>query len=218
MACPHSPKLEPHKHDRMAECVLKLESKLLESMPNETAADQDWNHITRQIPAGDPESFRVYYECYFEMMYVEAKRLTALDEQSCLDIVQDSMLKVVRSIKQIADKSHLDAWTRSVVRSVAYDSLRKQQKQQARRAKYVDHSSAAIDSDHVENEARLLWIQEQLQCVEPDIRRMITLRYRFGWSLAKIAGKFGIKTGAVDGRIRRALENLKTRAKLEFNE
>lgn len=44
---------------------------------------------------------------------------------------------------------------------------------------------------------------------------MIALRYRLGWSLKRIANQFGLKTGAVDGKIRRAIIKIKEQARTE---
>jgi len=64
--------------------------------------------------------------------------------------------------------------------------------------------------------ARLAWVEEQLQQLPEELVSMISLKYRMGWTLRQIGEKFGLKTGAVDGKIRRAMEELKLRATEEF--
>ena len=64
----------------------------------------------------------------------------------------------------------------------------------------------------------LQWIEEQLQQLPSDLQSMISFRYRWGWSLKRIAERFGLKTGSVDGRIRRAIEKLNEKAHREFDE
>ena len=129
------------------------------------------------------------------------------------------MLKIVRSLKPISNRSQLDAWSRTVIRSVVYDWLRQRQRKPL---KLTELSEATSDQHHDDTEleisARLQWIEDHLQRVDPDLRRMIRLRYRLGWSLKKIAERFGMKTGAVDGRIRRAVEQLKRKAELEYHD
>ena len=58
----------------------------------------------------------------------------------------------------------------------------------------------------------MIWLEKQLLTLPPDTRKMIGMRYRLGWSLKRIAQRFGLKTGAVDGRIRRAVVQLRNRA------
>ena len=73
---------------------------------------ENWNEVTQRIAMGDQDAFAIYYEAYFDPMLREVKRLTAKDEQTCLDIVQEAMLKVIRCIKPIETESKLLAWTK----------------------------------------------------------------------------------------------------------
>ena len=72
------------------------------------------------------------------------------------------------------------------------------------------------NADLFDVQARIEWIEQQLRKLAPDLRRMVLLRYRLGWSLQEVATKFGLKTGAVDGRIRRAVEELRQQAEWEL--
>jgi len=64
--------------------------------------------------------------------------------------------------------------------------------------------------------ARLAWVEEQLKELPDELGSMIGLKYRMGWTLREIGEKFGLKTGAVDGKIRRAMDDLKQKAVREF--
>ena len=73
-------------------------------------------------------------------------------------------------------------------------------------------------SDLIETQARIMWIEEQVEQLAPKLKSMFQLRYRFGWTLKRIAKKFGMQTGAVDGRIRREIERIKRNAEQKFSE
>jgi RNA polymerase sigma factor (sigma-70 family) len=90
-------------------------------------ADADANAISR------------FYNEYFDMMFVEARRASRRDEQFCLDIVQDAMLKVIRSVRPMETESRLAQWTRRLVRNVAYDQLRAEILRKRREANSVPH-------------------------------------------------------------------------------
>ncbi len=182
------------------------------------ARDQfDWSRLTRRIASGDLESFEQYYESFFDLMFVDARRLTGFDEASCMDIVQDAMIKAIKGLRPMRDKSHVTAWTRVVLRNAAFDALRK-------RAKRMEQQLPNTVAGEVESgdlfdlQSRIEWVEQQLRNIEPELRHMVALRYRLGWTLQEVASKFGLKTGAVDGRIRRAVEKLRQQADLEFNE
>jgi len=57
-----------------------------------------------------------------------------------------------------------------------------------------------------------------LQSFPADTRKMIALRYRMGWTLQQIGNWFGLKTGTIDGRIRRAVEQIKTQAERDYDD
>ena len=80
--------------------------------------------------------------------------------------------------------------------------------------------SGAVDEveDDTQSVARMRWIEEQLQQLPAELISMISMKYRMGWTLRQIGEKFGLKTGAVDGKIRRAIEGLKARALEEFED
>ena len=202
----------------MLELQLNLDSPI--DATTETIANRPefcWADITVKIANGDTDAFAVYYERFFDLMFVEAKRITNRDESTCLDIVQDSMLKVIRTIKKIDDEKRLAGWSRAVVKSSAYDWLRQNQRDQKHLAKISAVNSdrnGAID-DKLTHQARLLWIEQQLLNQPAEIQQLFSLRYRLGWTLKKIANSFGVKTGAVDGKLNRAIEKLKSKAELE---
>lgn len=180
-------------------------------------AETDWLSVTRRMKAGDSKALTVFYEHVFDLMFREVKRLINRDEQTSLDIVQDAMLKAIRCIKPLPDAGAVVAWSKTVVRSTTYDWLRKQGRQNAHELSAIDQpiqKEQLVDEDS----ARMLWIEEQLQAMSPELRRLIRFRYRLGWSLRRIAESLGLKTGTVDGRIRRAIEKLQEKAKREFDE
>lgn len=187
------------------------------STPPSAKAETDWLSVTRRMKAGDNKALAIYYEHVFDLMFCEVKRLVNRDEQTSLDIVQDAMLKAIRCIKPLPDAGAVVAWSRTVARSTTYDWLRKQSRQRSQELSAIDQPISKmepVDQDSV----RMLWIEDQLQSMSPELRRLISFRYRLGWSLRRIAETLGLKTGTVDGRIRRAVEKLQEKAKREFDE
>jgi RNA polymerase sigma factor (sigma-70 family) len=184
------------------------------------AADVDnWLATTRGMANGDMGCFMAFYEAHFELMFREARRLLGRDENTCLDIVQDAFLKAMRAIRPIESHSQLQQWTRMVVRTTALDWLRKKHRRREMASESLRELAVARHDDTLQNDlARMIWIEEQLRATEPEIRHMLSLRYRLGWTLQKIADHLGIKPGTVDGRIRRAVDNLKQQARANTDE
>ena len=174
--------------------------------------------LTRSIARGEPDAFDEYYDRYFDVMFRFARSLTGADESTCLDIVHDSMIKAIRSMKPMDDHRHLTAWSHAIVRSVAYDWLRKKSRDCEKSLEQAHLTDPANDQTDDDTLARMAWIEQQVAELDADLRRMMSLRYRWGWTLGRIARRFGLKTGTVDGRIRRTVDKLKKQAQLQFDE
>lgn len=205
----------------MAESVLSSEFPPLDS---EVAPDRRslceierdrWLSLSRRMIAGDTDAFREYYDHFFDFMLAESRRCTGCDEQSCLDIVQDAMLKAIRSMRPIENRQKLLAWTRLLVKSVAYDWLRRESRhRRTLKNSFDDAASNAVQAPlaGIPHEARLLWLEDQLARMPDDLRRMFHWRFRWGWTLRRIGNRLGLKPGAVDGRLRRAIDELRALA------
>jgi RNA polymerase sigma factor (sigma-70 family) len=186
---------------------------------NDAPPSINWLAVTTGLANGDAASLEVYYTEWFEPMLREARRLIGPDENSCLDVVQDSMLKVLRSIRPMDSPQRVGAWSRSVVRSVAYDWLRRRSRQTANAwSLELSDPRESAESHWLEAEARRIWVEEQIQQRPDEVRQMFSLRFRLGWTLQRIAAHFGMKPGAVDGRIRRELDALRAKAQPELRD
>ena len=211
----------------MVDALLKSDWQAVDgqSLPREelTRAVVDrWSETTRRMIAGDQAAFADYYETFFELMLRESERCTGRDQQTCLDIVQDAMLKAIRGMKPFGNETELRRWTRCVVKSVAYDWLRRESRHSIAVARLADATQETTQDSEPDVEgdttARLLWLDEQLRQLDPELRKVIRWRYRFGWTLRRIGERMGLKPGAVDGRIRRAVDELKLQAEIHGHE
>ena len=175
-----------------------------------------WQALTKKIAEhGDPQAFEEYYRAFFDTMFLTVKHTTGCDEATCLDVVQDAMLKAIAKMKTLNTREQTIAWTRAVAKTTAYDFLRKRIRQQ-KLTENLANQSTEIEQQNIDDSARLKWVEEQLQQLPAELVSMISLKYRMGWTLRQIGEKFGLKTGAVDGKIRRAIEDLKLQATEEF--
>ena len=135
----------------------------------------DWLDVTQRIQAGDTESFKVYYENHFDLMFREAKRLSFADDNRCLDIVHDAMLKAIKSMKSTHLESRLVVWSKTVVKCVVYDRLRKQTADRKRELEYhqqKESASAHAWDAQLENQARLLWIEQQIMELQQEVKNL----------------------------------------------
>lgn len=166
--------------------------------------------LTRQMAAGDPAAIEAFYRRHFDLMYREARRCTGGDEATGLDLVHDAMLKALHSIRPLKTPQDLEAWTRRLVRSVAIDHLRATTRRLRRELRSAPAESVAVTQGRYElSRARMLWIEELLQSMDETSANLIRMRYLRGWTLQRMASVLGLKAGAVDGRIRRLVSQLR---------
>ncbi len=162
---------------------------------------------TAAVASGDTEAFTRFFNEWFDWMGREAARLSGRDDAFCADIVQDSMMRVIRSLKPLDDADDLRRWLRVVVRSCVYDRLRAD----ARRRSRDRAAAAASRQPDAELQGRIRWLERELQSIGDANTDLLLMRYRFGWTLQQIGAAVGLKTGAVDGRLRRLLGALRRR-------
>ena len=110
------------------------------------------------------------------------------DEHFCLDVVHDAVLRIVRTIRPVrGGEGQLIAWLRLVVRSVAYDLLRREQ----RRAAREQAASAGRGAGRGTPTARTSPSSSpgcagRSRALDPQIVELIELRYERRWTLAAI--------------------------------
>ena len=88
--------------------------------------------FTTALAAGDPAAVEAFYRRYFDMLYSQARRATGRDEAFCLDVVQESVLRVIRSVRAAHSEAQFNAWLNLVVRTAAYDLLRGESRRRKR--------------------------------------------------------------------------------------
>lgn len=164
--------------------------------------------LTARVARGDPQAMSDFYEAWFDKSYRLARSLTRRDESFCLDVVQDAMLRVARSMKPIATAPELEQWMKRVVHSAAIDLLRRE----ARRAAREQRRDAPESS---ETDDRVRWLQEQLDLLEPEERTMLTLRFLHERTLEQTGRALGLTGDALHGRLRRVLDRLRRAAPRE---
>ncbi len=182
---------------------------------------QQTAELTAGMASGERNAVETFYRRYFDLLYAEARRATRRDEAFCLDVVQEGVLRIIRSVRRVDSEAQLATWLRLVIRTTALDLLRGETRRQRRQAVAVpigfreEHfGRAPSDSD----EQQITWLRRQIQSFDPQLIEIIDLRFHGRWTLARIAGKLGLSVGTIDGRLRRALRALRNRAREELDE
>ena len=176
------------------------------------------HNLTAALAAGDPAAVEAFYRRYFDALYTQARRATGRDEAFCLDVVQESVLRVIRSVRAAHTEAQFRAWLKLVVQTTAYDLLRGESRRQKRELAMAT-VPAAVEADGAStDEERMQWLRAQIGAMDEQIVRMIEMRFERQWTLGRIAEALGLTIGTIDGRLRRALADLRRRATEEFDD
>jgi RNA polymerase sigma-70 factor (ECF subfamily) len=200
----------------MTQCVPSLGRFLGEGdtcLPDVPPQVLDVVRLTAAMSRGEPAAVETFYRAYFDRLYAEARQACHRDEAFCLDVVQDAVLRIMRTIRPVESQPQFMAWLKLVIRTTAYDLLRSE-----RRRRLREQSAAADVKQEAANMERLDWLQGKLRAIDPKIAQLIELRFTNGWTLARIADRFGLTTSTIDGRLRRALSALRSATKGECDE
>ncbi len=184
-----------------------LETRLAVTAPPETAA------LTAAMAAGDDSAVTRFYRHYFDSMYQEARRVTRRDEAFCLDVVQETTLRVIRNIRKVESESQLIAWLKLVIRTTAYDLLRSE-----KRRRFREIATHQTRKEKADDDEQIKWLRDQILLLDPQLVQVIEMRFENRWSLSRIAGQLGLSIGTIDGRLRRTLKHLRERAREDFDE
>jgi RNA polymerase sigma-70 factor (ECF subfamily) len=173
--------------------------------------------LTAAMAAGDENAVETFYRRYFDWLYREARRATRRDESFCLDVVQDAVLRIIRAIRRVSTEAELRAWLRLVVQTTALDRMRSERRRHKRELAVAVVGAQDYSRDDFDTAAQLAWVKQQIMRIDPRLVQIIELRFEQRWTLANIANHLGLSIGTIDGRLRRALKEIRQHADEEFD-
>lgn len=181
--------------------------------------DAEVLRLTERVAGGDAEAFGLFYELWFDRAYTLARRLTRRDESFCLDVVQDSMLRVVRSLRPMTTWTELARWMSRVVRTTAIDLLRREARRIRREERRMGRLAPREDRDAgalLEIEEAIEWIRLEIEKLPEEERALFEKRFGAGSTLAAAGEALGISGNAAQGKLRRAIARIRSAARKAF--
>lgn len=171
--------------------------------------------MIRAISENDAPALARFYEGWFDRAFELARRLTGRDESFCLDVVQEAMMKVLRSLRPslgITTAGALDAWFSRVVHTTAIDLLRREAR---RRRRETSHRRAGVRPSG-EDAAALVALEDQAAWIAAELARegdldasLAALRFGHHQSLEAMGEHHSMTPAAVHGRLRRLFDRLR---------
>ena len=163
-----------------------------------------------QAKAGEPEAWDALFRRYQLPLYVYVFELVH-DEQTSLDLVQETFIAAVRHIGGLRDDSKFGSWLFSIAHQKCLQRWRKQNREEI----LLDEIPDAPDEfenrpDDLlirqEQEAQFMILLNQLPLPQ---RSVLLLHFVEDFSLEEIAGITGAAVGTVKSRLHYAKKSLR---------
>ncbi len=182
------------------------------------------SEIVKRAQAGDHDAFRILVERYQGRAYGLALRILRNEEQA-KDAVQDSFLKVYRSLDRFEGRAGFYTWLYRIVMNQCLDHKRRDKSD--REVEWNDESAVGVldaselaaspagrDADReapdvaIERSEIRQAVARAINALPEDARRTIQLREIDGLSYKEIAEAMGIPKGTVMSRLHYARQRL----------
>ena len=170
---------------------------------------------TEQLPvsqarAGDAAAWDALFRRYQLPLYVYVFELVR-DEQTSLDLVQETFINAARHIASLRDDAKFGSWLFGIAHQKCIQRWRKQAREEMLRDEVANEPAefeAGPDELLIreEQEAEFMKVLNQLP---PPQRSVLLLHFVEDFSLEEIAGITGVSTGTVKSRLHYAKKALR---------
>jgi len=178
---------------------------------NIVPAPVDWARLTERIADGDEASFVIFYNHFFDRLFRYILVMTKGDEQLSRDLLQKTMIKVVRYLKSFPDEAMVWSWLTQLAKTSFIDVLRSQK----RAPEFValelvtDLSQPHLEVDN-ENRTLETALEEAVKILSTDEQRLIQSVYFDELSHKQIAEALRSTPKAVESKLARVRSKLRT--------
>jgi RNA polymerase sigma-70 factor (ECF subfamily) len=175
-------------------------------------AESDDAALAERVARGDEAAFRTLYERFAAIVHAIARRVLS-DPQAAEECVQDVFVQVWRQAERFDPaRGTLGAWIVTIARSRAFEHGRRLAR---RDIPSDDVSPAGAAGDHAGEvlaaDDALVLARAMAELPVPQLEAL-RLAYFEGLSHSEIAGRLGVPLGTIKGRIRLALDRLRSDA------
>lgn len=181
----------------------------------------DAARITLGIRRGDRAAFSCFYDAYANFVYAIARTFTHRDEATCLDILQDTMIRVIDSIPTLDSHGEIRAWLTHATRCAAVDHLRKEHRRQKREQTRGTQAASAASTDasaaHTTPDLAT-WMHGQLSHLDAETTLWLKRHIGDDVPLSTLADGGPRTRDAIYGVVRRTLTSLRQAAKEAFHD
>lgn len=173
------------------------------------AVDEDVHALTSHMAANDQAAYRRFFSEYFPRLCAYANKLTVGNDALAEDVVQDTLLRVVRHIKPMASADELWCWLVLLLRCAFIDGVRKEKRYHELLECYsvnreLESAPTPISLQNSES------LHKALERLKKGERKLLLAKYQEEATYSEIAVCLGISEKAVESRLGRLRLKLKS--------
>jgi RNA polymerase sigma-70 factor (ECF subfamily) len=168
--------------------------------------------LTARLTAGEEEAFREFHQLYFDRLYQFLLVVARGREDEAQEALQQTLLRVVRHVRTFESEDTFWCWLKAVARSTARDAGRKQQRYLALLQNFAMRwNSLAADQGCPEEDQLRDCLEESLDELDPEDRRLIEEKYIDGAKVKELSEEAGSTRKAIESRLLRLRRQLRER-------
>ncbi len=167
--------------------------------------------LTRKLVAGDESAYRIFYDAYFDRLSRYLLVVTAGNEDTAREALQETFRRVVRHIRIFSDEAALWSWLTVLARSARSDESRKRRRYLAFLDRFTQHTAiehaAAVD-DSQDDDLEVL-LERNMDGLPAEERALLEAKYYDHRSVREIAEQLQTTEKAIESRLVRVRQKLK---------
>ncbi|MBM7552507.1 sigma-70 family RNA polymerase sigma factor [Thalassobacillus pellis] len=154
---------------------------------------------------GDPRALAMVLEENYSFIYKYLLKIT-WNEQTAMDLTQDTMVKAIQKIHLYKEKSKFSSWLITIATNLFFDLKRKEK---TANTYWEKERAASSDNWFVNQQEELLDLYELLKILKEEQKIPLLLKHYYGYSYGEIGEMLQIKEGTVKSRVHYALQMIR---------
>jgi RNA polymerase sigma factor (sigma-70 family) len=167
------------------------------------------DELTARMTSGDQEAFEVFHDLYCDRLFRYLIVLCRGDEELSRDLLQVSLLKVVRSIRPFADEAAFWNWLAAIARNSFLDSIRHARRRPRLEPVSEPPDSAVGEQAAEEENALVTALEHALAQLPSEERALIESFYFESGTYGSLALQHETSPKAVESRLARLRQKLR---------
>jgi len=168
--------------------------------------------LTHRLAAGEEAAFREFHALYFDRLYQFLLVVSRGHEHEAQEALQQTLLRVLRYVRVFESEEVFWSWLKVLARSAARDAGRKQQRYAVVLQQFaLRWRDFAADRFCGEDNRLGIVLEESLNELDPDDRRLIEGKYLEATSVKELSALTGLTEKAVESRLLRLRRHLRER-------